>query len=574
MPSRRCTLPLIALWLCLLLLPAPLLAQTRAWLDRDRIALGQSTTLNIETDQASVNMPDYTPLQTDFRLSGHSSSRSFETVNGVSRTRVLFAIALEPRRAGNLAIPALAVGNARTNALQLQVAPANTAIVPAPARSGEAVFLDTEVDAQQPYVQQAVGYTLRLYYATQLISGSLDQPSPQGASLQQVGQAREYTAQVGGTRYNVVERRYLLIPERSGALTIPAPRFEGQGVGGFFDELFGDGRRGVRANGQPRTLQVRPPPPNAPQPWLPLRDLQLRYLEAPQSARAGEASTVTLEMSADGANATQLPELTLTTGDGAQIFPEAPQLDESTRNGRPMVRVTRRFSVVPAQAGALRIEGPPIAWWDVQAGMTRHASLPTIAIDTAVGAQGQGAVAASGAADLRNEATGSVRVPFVQGRTGTWAAMAVLFALLWLATLWWGLQRRQRAAPVAASDVVASANASASAANASSGRHAGSPAPARLRDLQQALQQQDLAKAARLLCAMASPPAADLRQLRERLDDTAQRDAIDLLQRARWGQGDAQTACDAVRDAFANGPTWMPPARQAAPLLPPLYPQG
>ena len=88
-------------------------AQTRAWLDRDRIALGETTTLNIETDQPLAGAPDYSALMNDFQISNNVNSRQFEMVNGVSHSRVLFAIALQPRREGLIALPQLLVGNVR-----------------------------------------------------------------------------------------------------------------------------------------------------------------------------------------------------------------------------------------------------------------------------------------------------------------------------------------------------------------------------------------------------------------------------------------------------------------------------
>jgi hypothetical protein len=308
-PSRlllRC----LALLACVLALPAA--AQTRAWLDRDRIALGETATLNIETDEAAAAAPDYAPLLGNFELTGNTSSRQYEMVNGVGRARTLFAVALQPRRQGLLGIPALLVGGRRTQPLTLTV----TAASAAPARAGDAAFIEAEADAQAPYVQQAVGYTVRLYYATPLISGQLDQDPPDGASLQRVGEDVQYQRDGAGHRYTVVERHYLLIPERSGALTIPGARFQGRGTGGFFDEVFGDGERDLHAVSPPRFLDVRPLPAGAPQPWLPLRALGLRYLATPQAARAGEALTVTVEATADGAKA---PSITGTTANGEAL---------------------------------------------------------------------------------------------------------------------------------------------------------------------------------------------------------------------------------------------------------------
>ncbi|MCA1714996.1 MAG: BatD family protein, partial [Gammaproteobacteria bacterium] len=162
-------------------------AQTRAWLDRDRIASGETATLNIQTDQPAASAPDYAPLLADFELSGNTSRREFEIVNGVSRTRLLFAVALQPRREGVIAIPGLRVGSRVTQSLTLTVTPA--AIAP---RRGGVVFIEAEADDQDPWVQQAVGYVVRLYYAVPLISGQLDQDAPDGATLQRVGEDLQY----------------------------------------------------------------------------------------------------------------------------------------------------------------------------------------------------------------------------------------------------------------------------------------------------------------------------------------------------------------------------------------------
>src|SRR3546814_6863687 len=72
-----------------------------------------------------------------------------------------------------------------------------------PARAGSAAFIEAQIDDEDPYVQQSVGYTLRLYYDTPLVSGQLDQATPDGASLQRVGSDLQYTRLVGGKRYTV-----------------------------------------------------------------------------------------------------------------------------------------------------------------------------------------------------------------------------------------------------------------------------------------------------------------------------------------------------------------------------------
>ena len=550
--SRRHALIANVIAMALLLLVTKANAQTRAWLDRDRIALGETATLNVETDQPGVDAPDYSPLLADFVLSGNSSSQQYENINGVGRSRTLYAVALQPRRDGVIGIPGLRIGGRRTQPLTLTVAPSAAA----PAHAGDAVFIEAEADAQEPYVQQAVGYTVRLYYAAPLLSGQLDQDAPEGASLQRVGDDVQYTRELSGHRYTVVERHYLLLPERSGTLTIPAARFQGRGAGGFFDDLFGDGQRELRASGVPRFLHVRAIPANAPQPWLPLRALSLRYLSTPQQARAGEAVTVTVEASADGANAAQMPELQLQVA-GAQVFADPMQADETFRDGRPQVRIARRFSLVPAQAGELRINGPRLAWWDVRAGMTRSTSLPDVSVQVAPGVNGFGVGPPATANASPADETGWIRVPGVQGAVQPWALAAAAFALLWLVTFMWGLHRRPQAPSRADASLTVPPH----------------PQSGNGADLRRALDNGDLADVSDALCAMATPPVDDVDALRSRLADPAQLAALESLLRARWGGGDGVAARAQLRMAFKQGPRWRTVETVAEEPLPPLYPR-
>ncbi|WP_024889253.1 BatD family protein [Luteimonas huabeiensis] len=554
---------LFSLFCCLALLwpAAGAHAQVRAWLDRDRIALGETATLNVESEQAGAPAPDWSPLERDFRLSAHTSTRQVEIVNGRQRARTLHAVALEPRRAGELRIPALAVGSATTAPLTLSVGPPDSA----PARAGEPAFIESELDVPHGYVQQAIGYTLRLHYATPLISGELEQPAPEGASLQRIGSDVQYTRELGGRRYTVVERRFMLVPDRSGTLTLPGARFTGRGTGSFFDEIFGDGSRLLSAHSAPRMLEIRPIPDQAPQPWLPLRALELTYLSAPQRARAGEAVEIVVEARADGASGGQLPPLELQVDGGAQVFPEPPEIEERFEDGRPQVRATRRFSVVPAQAGTVRVRGPRLAWWDVRADAAREAALPDLRIEVAAGAVAAAPAQAPAAVASRDDDddAGWIRVPGVQEPVRPWALATVVFALLWLVTLAWGLYRRP-ASPEAPRDGPDRARAAG---------NGGSEAQ-RLRALRQVLDTGDLGEVASALCGLSEPPAADLDALRARLAEPAQVAAVEALQRARWADGDVRAARAAVREAFRHGPRWRTPAaaEAEAPPLPPLYP--
>lgn len=555
---RRTLHVTVLLAMLLAWLPSAALAQTRAWLETTSTQLGEPVTLQVETDQGS---PDYAPLNADFVLGAQGSNRQVQWSNGSMQQRTVYSVTLTPRRSGTLLVPSLQVGSQRTEPLQLQVGAGTVAT----AQSNAVAFVETEVDDAQPYVQQSVGVVVRLYFASQLASGELVLDTPEGASLQRVGEDRTDVRQINGRRYNVVERRFLLIPERSGPLRLPGARFNGRTAGGFFDDFFGAGGDGrMNAVAPERTLQVRAQPAQAPQPWLPLHGLQLRYTTAPDSARAGEAATVVVEAVANGATRAQFTDLPVPdVGDAGQVFAEPAQYDETFTGSTPRLKITRRYSIVPRQAGTLVVPGPRLAWWNVDSGSAQQATLPDLTLAVAAGRGGAPAAqpidtqAALPGDDAPPAAPTAVPLGAADARPWPWIAAAAGLALLWLLTLAWGWRRGRHVSP-AGSPTAAGAN------------HSGVPRGS-VAELRRALDGEGFDQVQAQLCAMAG--VERLEQVIERLADPAQRQVLLDLQAARWGgQGEASALRARLRECFRDGPHWSAPQEAADTGLAPLYP--
>jgi hypothetical protein len=556
----------------LLMAVAPVLAHTRVWLDRNEISAGETVVLNIATDQA-VDQIDLRPLQSAFDLGGQRVQRTFEWVNGQARRQTVLAIGLRPRQVGVLEIPVVQVGADRTQPLRLVV----RAPTVEPATADSDVFVEMSVDSVRPYVQQTVGVTVRLYFAIPLLSGTLDLDTPPGASLQRVGEDVRFERMLGGRRYAVLERHYLLIPERSGPMVLPGARVNALRAAGGADAMLDPlGGIPVTAAAPARLLQVQPVPAQAMQPWLPLRHVQLRYVQLPQQAFTGLAAMVEVEAVADGATAAQMPALEWPGTQEAQVFPEPAQVQEVFVDGRPRTILRRRFAVVPQRPGRLHLVGPAITWWDADAGQTRVTTVPPLVLEVAPANTSPtrptpAASAAvtpprspqSGTGVAPSPAQGQVR----QTERAWWwdlAAMALGIGGLWLVAGWgWRrvVSRRGRTARQSESQKPYTAVPGVAA------RH---PPPG----LTQALQEGDLARITQALLAAAGPEVRDLEAVCERLAAPAQIDAVRRLQAARWGNGDVETAREALRRAFADGIRWrtseLPRAGEVA--LPPLYP--
>lgn len=529
---------LLLTWACIAL---PAMGQTRAWLDRSAIHYGETVALNIETDQPLQQWDD-APLRQLVDVGGQRVQRQFELVNGHGRSRTVVSMGLRPRAPGVILIPALRIGNATTLPIRLTVLP--PAVQQASATSD--VFVETHVDAATPYVQQAVGVTVRLNFAVPLVSGQLDLDAPDHASLQQVGEDATYQHTIGGREFRVVERRYLLIPERSGELILPGARFNGIAASDSMDSLLDGNRKPLAAASANQHLQVRPIPAGATQPWLPLHDLRLRYLGQPATAVVGQATTVDVEVVADGATAAQLPAIEWTAVEGVQVLAEPAQVDEQLVNGRPQTTVRRRFALLPSKAGTWVLTGPQLPWWDAEQGVARVAALPPLTLQVKVGVGGATATA------LRPMTGGAAAPATAPSATVTprdanwgWWLLAVLLAA---GLCGWRWQRQT----VATSDVRAAV---------------------KVPTLQQGLQRGNLTDIARALCAAAEVPEGDLERVVRRLESVQQAAAVGLLQSTSWGQGDAAVALAALRTAFTAAPTWKQTNQRAQSLLPPLYPE-
>lgn len=560
-----------------LLLAFPAFADTRVTLSKDAMVIGETVVLTIQTDQP-VASPDLTPLRRDFSIGNIDSSRQIGFDGSGVRASQQIRIDLRPLRTGMLAIPALTIGNQRTAPLVVEVlAAGSNARSIAPGRSSTAstqangpVFIDTAFDDTTPYVQQAVGVTVRLHYAINLFNGEFRQPEPpEGASLQPMGNDSRSMRVVNGRQYQVLERHYLLLPERSGVLRIPGASFSGEGESGFFDDLFGDGREIVSAEAPARTLQVQSIPASAGRPWLPARSVNLRVASPPSTARAGEAFDVVVELRADGVTAMQLPELQI-SGAGAQIFPQPAQPTESFADGRPQAALTRRFSIVPQQSGTLKLQVKPVAWWDVASDTSRSAAVAPITLKVAPGV-GRYAVT-NPSIDAAQPAGNSPAEIDVMSRLRPvliWVLGAIALCLIGVFA-WWASRRHGH--PMETASNVTTTDSSGEPTSTLQ-KPIRSAAAADAKDFRHAVEKGDLAAVARLLPVLSQPPFHSLAEARANLADPQQIEAASQLERALWGDGDADATRAGIRRVFAKGPRWKVTTATPKPLLPPLYPE-
>ncbi|MEO5623529.1 MAG: BatD family protein [Dokdonella sp.] len=549
----------------------------RAWLDRTTMQMGETVTLNVQTSEVGSAQPDFAALAQDFNLLNTQSSQQVSIVNGARSATMLWAIGLEPKHAGHITIAPISVGGARTAAISLDVLAASAQ---ASTKPGDDVFIEVSADPRTPYVQQQVRYTLKLYSALDITSGSLGEPHADGVGVRRLGQTAQdqpYLATLGGRQYHVIERHYALTPERSGNIDLGAIAFRGTALDGSDPSGFFSHGRTIAARSNAIQLEVKPKPAQwSGGAWLPAASLTLKDETAlPDEVHVGDPVTRTIRMQAQGLSFEQLPELVLAAPPGAQMYPD--KSDTRTRDDGEWLwgERVRKFAFVPDRTGTLTIPGVQVAWWDSVHDHAEIAQLPsqTIHVLPAMGAAATAPAASAPAMGETAQRTSgssapnaSVLLPVAFWTVDVrhlrlWRALAIIGFVLWIATLgaWrWRSRRGVRAGLAAAPRVPDSS--------------------AHRAVFLRACSLGDFSGAERALVAWARnerPRVRNLGELATCLVDTSQCDSLRDLQRARYAGGSSQGLAMRLQQAFRRGLAWRdqaaPPAVPSS--LPALYPE-
>lgn len=387
-----------SLILCLLALFSPWVHATlEASVDRTRLVEGESLELTLETPSAGrLSELDLRPLAEHFDIHGTRQLSLVSQIDGRTTPVTRWVVTLTPLRTGFLVIPPITLGNISSQPISLHVLSAAQAAADRGAQLAP-VFIDSEVDVETPYVQAQVLLTLRIYHSVSLFDDStlsgLDIPN---ARVESLGPPRNFERLINGVRHGVIEIRYAIFPQHSGALEIPSQLFSATALQpGSNGRSSARSGRLVQVRSPSITLEVRPIPDSYPTgaPWLPARSLNLTQTWQPDPGidlLSGEPLTRTLTLSADGLNASQLPALQSlgTDADLAQElrqYADQPQLHTDTMDGG--VRSVRHDSaaLVALQEGSYTLPPVVVHWWNTAADRLETASLDGVVLNVSRG---------------------------------------------------------------------------------------------------------------------------------------------------------------------------------------------
>lgn len=427
--TLRWLMPAALLWL---LLGASVRAdQLSAEVDRRQLQLGETLQLVLEFSGNTGQGPDLSPLQQQFEILGRSQRSMVSWVNGVQTSSTAWIIQLAPKSSGQLTIPSLQVGSASSAPLTIEVSDAPAA---APGSSdtddgstpgtmaGEPLLVVADVDRSRSFEQAEINYRLRIYASVPILAGNLSEPQLDGLTIRRQGEEKRYREQRNGQEYQVIERNYSLLAERSGSFTIPPQTLQAripsavgqpQPFGGqsLFNEFMDPGQV-VVVRSNPVTIEVKARPAAASGWFLPATAVNLsqRWQPEPPQLKVGEAVTRTIRLEAVGATPTQLPKLALAEVKGARQYLEHEQSrSEETAAGRAAV-LEQTITLIPLQPGPLTLPELRVEWWDSASDSPQVALLPATTLQVS-----GGAAVASGADGAERSATGDQPAVAVDG---------------------------------------------------------------------------------------------------------------------------------------------------------------
>lgn len=436
------------------------LAEVSAWVDNNPVVVGEMFRLHIEAKNVDdPQEPDLSEIRGLQVLNRSVQNQTSIVGTSITRTVNWTYVMLAPS-SGNYRIPALQVGSEKTIPIALKAEESSQS------PNNQIVRLEVDVSPNEVYPQQQVLVRVRIIRTgAQLENESLTPFELAGTQIEKVNQ-RSFRKVKNGKRQLITEISYVLLPEKSGTILLPQLSYQGNeirggnsqgnfGNFGNFGNIFQQRGRRIFSNSEAQTIQVKALPVGFKGWWLPAAKLELeeQWLPDPPEFRVGEPVTRTLTVNAYGVFGNQIPELSFELPEKMKAYADQPSIETvKTQEGLKGTRV-EKWAIIPGQAGKLELPEISVAWWDVQKDEIRTSVFPARIIEVFPATVDFPAapVTQETAIETKKTAVVVTQEPVLADQqVGFWKALAIVFAILWGATLllWFFLKKNNAASGI------------------------------------------------------------------------------------------------------------------------------
>ncbi len=362
-------------------------ATVRALVDRDRVMVGESISLQVIIDGGDGEV-DLSGL-TDFKTISRGTSSSFQMINGRTSRQLTHNYVIIPTKTGELTISAISV---TIDGKVSYTRPIRVFVTEQPpADSGRRdVYVTAEVSETSPWRGQQFVYTFRLFNSVQVADAKFQAPEFTGFNAEQLEDQKTYRKVINGREFMVSEVVIVLVPVKSGVLTIEPAVLQvgvvqrGRQPGPFsgMDAFFGRRETTTRIlETKPIEIRVRdlPPPPGG----TAFSGLVGRFeLTATlDNAAIQEADSATLTVTIQGrGNIMDATAPVIPSPQSFKTYADNPeeeiQLGRKGYSGRKIFRT----ALVPVTAGQFTIDPIFLTYFDVETAEYRTLTTEALAI--------------------------------------------------------------------------------------------------------------------------------------------------------------------------------------------------
>lgn len=260
----------------------------------------------------------------------------------------------------------------------------STFITKRSATENNEVFLQTTVNKNQLYVQEALIFSIKLYYTLAFERGaSFSRLEMSEAAYNKLGDDLNYTETVNGVLYTVNESRFVVFPQSSGEFTIAPIRFRAftqtRATRNNTNLQTTEQRQTIELLSQEHQILVLAIPNTYPSPnWIPSSDVKISesWSRPLEEMRIGDSVVRTVQLEAEGIYASMLVNLDFTSDSKLRYYPaEAQQVDITENSGVRSVH-TQNITLVATEAGKFTLPAVEIPWWNTTTNNLEYARLP------------------------------------------------------------------------------------------------------------------------------------------------------------------------------------------------------
>lgn len=351
-----------------------------ASVDRDSIGSRETLTLTLSAEGDAQGSPDFSGLKNDFAILSNQKSASTQIINGHRESSIDWQLTLAPKRAGKLLIPSFNIGNAVSDAIEINVSEQNQVQATG---SDEQVKTSISVDKDSVYVQEQILVNIKLITEVGLSQAKFEPLDVKNAMVVDLGQ-KQYQTSANGKPQIVVENSFAVFPQHSGELIIPSLTYEAviEDGGSLLDRVYGRNRsrdNTLQLRTDEKRIQVKGIPAQGDsKTWQPAVQLSIseKWSGNLDRLKIGEPITRTITITADARTAGLIVPLATTEIEGLTFYPEQAQVkDGKSSNGVQGSRI-ETLAIIPNGGGDFTLPAIDVEWWNTKTQTMERASLP------------------------------------------------------------------------------------------------------------------------------------------------------------------------------------------------------